>query len=81
MPKNDEWRRAYTRSCKHPATSCKPPPKPQRKSDPENGPWIGIRKKREPLSVYEEALRILRKEGHSLPPDPNLITWPKGFIN
>jgi len=24
---------------------CKPPPPPQRRSDPENGPWTGIKKK------------------------------------
>ena len=24
---------------------CKPPPPPQRRSDPENGPWMGIKKK------------------------------------
>ena len=24
---------------------CKPPPPPQRRSDPENGQWMGIRKK------------------------------------
>ena len=77
MPENDEWRRACTGDCKRPATPCKPPLKPQRKSDPDNGPWVGIRKKKEPLPIYEEALRILRQEGYPPPPeDPDLITWP-----
>ena len=43
---------------------------------PENGSWVGIRKKREPLPIYEEALRILREGGQPPPPDPDLITWP-----
>ena len=56
---------------------CKPPPKPTRKSDLDNGPWIGIKKKAEPLPIYEEGLKVLRKERYPPPPaDSNLITWP-----
>jgi len=56
---------------------CKSPPKPTRKSDPDNGPWIGIRKKAEPLPIYKKGLKTLRKEGYLPPPaNPNLITWP-----
>lgn len=42
---------------------CKPFPPPQKRSDPDNGPWIGIHGKKKPLSIYEEGLKILRKEG------------------
>jgi len=42
---------------------CKPPPKPSRKDDPENRPWIGIRKKTTPLPIYREGIKTLRKEG------------------
>ena len=78
MPENDLCRKACTRACKkHPATSCKPPFKPQRKFDPNNGPWIGIQKKKKPLPIYEEVLKILRQEGYSPPlEDRDLITWP-----
>lgn len=57
--------------------SCKPPISLRRRFDPDNGPWVGIHKKVEPLPIYKEALEILRKEGY-LPPrdDPTLITWP-----
>ena len=76
IPENDEWRKACTRTCKHPATTCKPSLGPQRRSDPDNGPWVGIRKKREPLPIYEEALNILRQEGYPPPlEDHDLITW------
>ena len=76
MPENDLWRRACTGACKkHPATSRKPPSKPQRKFDPNNGPWVGIWKKKEPLPIYEEALKILQQKGYPPPPeDSNLIT-------
>ena len=58
---SDSWHRAYTGTCKHHTTSYKPPIKPQRKHDPDNGPWVGIRKKQEPLPIYEEALKILQQ--------------------
>ncbi|MCI51434.1 polyprotein-like, partial [Trifolium medium] len=54
---------------------CKPSPPPQRRSDPDNGPWIGIHKKAPPLPIYEEALRILREENLIPPDDPDLVTW------
>ena len=78
MPENDLWRRACTGACKRrPATSCKAPLKPQKKFDPDNGPWVGIRKKKEPLPIYEEALKILWQEGYPpSPEEPDLITWP-----
>jgi len=33
---------------------CKPPPQPQRKSDPENGPWTGIKKKYPKYPFWKE---------------------------
>ncbi|MCI68841.1 polyprotein-like, partial [Trifolium medium] len=54
---------------------CKPSPPPQRKPDPDNGPWVGIHKKAPPLPIYEEALRILREENLIPPDDPDLVTW------
>ncbi|KAI5411214.1 hypothetical protein KIW84_056373 [Lathyrus oleraceus] len=54
---------------------CKPSPHPQRRFDPDNGPWVGIRGKKKPLSIYEEGLKILRKEGLLPPDDPTLVTW------
>jgi len=54
---------------------CKPPPKPTRRYDPDNGPWIEIRKTKDPLPIYERGIKALRKEGYP-PADPNLITWP-----
>ncbi|KAI5411213.1 hypothetical protein KIW84_056372 [Lathyrus oleraceus] len=54
---------------------CKPSPHAQRRFDPDNGPWVGIRGKKKPLSIYEEGLKILRKEGLLPPDDPTLVTW------
>ncbi|KAI5447337.1 hypothetical protein KIW84_014979 [Lathyrus oleraceus] len=54
---------------------CKPSPPPQRRFDPDNGPWVGIRGKKKPLFIYEEGLKILRKEGFLPPNDPTLVTW------
>jgi len=54
---------------------CKPPLKPTRRYDPDNGLWIGIRKTKDPLLIYEREIKALRKEGYP-PADPNLITWP-----
>ena len=54
---------------------CKPLPKPTRRYDPDNGLWIGIRKTKDPLLIYEREIKALRKEGYP-PADPNLITWP-----
>ncbi|CAK8572957.1 unnamed protein product [Lathyrus sativus] len=54
---------------------CKPSPPPQRRSNPNNGPWVGIHGKKKPLCIYEEGLKILRKEGLLPPDDPTLITW------
>ncbi|KAI5429496.1 hypothetical protein KIW84_034183 [Lathyrus oleraceus] len=54
---------------------CKPSPPPQRRFDPDNGPWVGIHGKKKPLSIYEEGLKILRKEGLLPPDDPTLVTW------
>ncbi|KAI5438486.1 hypothetical protein KIW84_024286 [Lathyrus oleraceus] len=54
---------------------CKPSPPPQRRFDPDNGPWVGIHGKKEPLSIYEEGLKILKKEGLLPPDDPTLVTW------
>ncbi|KAI5409459.1 hypothetical protein KIW84_055047 [Lathyrus oleraceus] len=54
---------------------CKPSPPPQRRFDPDNGPWVGIHGKKKPLSIYEERLKILRKEGLLPPDDPTLVTW------
>ena len=70
------WCRACPGACqKHPTNSYKPPSKPQRKFDPDNGPWVGIWKKKEPLLIYEEALRILKREGYPPPSkDLDLIT-------
>ena len=77
MPENDEWRRACTGTCKHPATPCKPTLRPHRRSNRDNGPWVGIWKKKKLLPIYEEALKILRQEGYPPPPeDPGLIIWP-----
>ena len=78
MPRSDSWRRACIRACKkHPANSCKPLLTLQRKFDPNSGPGIRIWKRREPLPIYEEALKILRQERYPLPlEDPDFITWP-----
>ncbi|KAI5414112.1 hypothetical protein KIW84_058307 [Lathyrus oleraceus] len=54
---------------------CKPPPPPQRRFDPDNGPWVGTHGKKKPLSIYEEGLKILKKEGLLPPDDPTLVTW------
>ncbi|KAI5420414.1 hypothetical protein KIW84_044273 [Lathyrus oleraceus] len=54
---------------------CKPYPPPQRRFNPDNGPWVGIDGKKKPLSVYEEGLKILKKEGLLPPDDPTLVTW------
>ena len=77
IPENDLWCRACNRTCKkHPAISCNPPPKLQRKFDLGNDHWVAIRKKKEPLPIYEEALKILQQEGYPPPlEDPDLITW------
>jgi len=56
---------------------CKPPPNPTRRFDPDNSLWVGIRRPAEPLPIYEEGLRTLRKEGYLPPPaEANLITCP-----
>ncbi|CAI8595172.1 unnamed protein product [Vicia faba] len=55
--------------------ACKPSPPPQRRYDPDNGPWVGIHDKKKPLPIYEEALKILRKEKLLPPNDPTLVTW------
>ncbi|KAK2366858.1 hypothetical protein QL285_080194 [Trifolium repens] len=55
--------------------ACKPSPPPQRRSDPDNGPWVGIHKKVHPLPFYKEALKILIKENILPPNDPDLVTW------
>ncbi|KAI5421169.1 hypothetical protein KIW84_044859 [Lathyrus oleraceus] len=54
---------------------CKPSPPPQRRFDPDNGPWIGIHGKKKPLSIYEEGLKVLIKEGLLPPDDSTLVTW------
>ncbi|XP_073220669.1 uncharacterized protein [Cicer arietinum] len=54
---------------------CKPPPPPQRRTDSDNGPWVGIRKRAPLPQIYEEALRILREENLIPPDDPDLISW------
>ncbi|CAK8566539.1 unnamed protein product [Lathyrus sativus] len=54
---------------------CKPSPPPQRRSDPDNGPWVGIHGKKKPLCIYKEGLKILRREGLLPPDDLNLIIW------
>ncbi|KAI5428604.1 hypothetical protein KIW84_033560 [Lathyrus oleraceus] len=41
----------------------------------DNGPWVGIHGKKKPLSIYEEGLKILKKEGLLPPDDPTLVTW------
>ncbi|KAI5391035.1 hypothetical protein KIW84_076048 [Lathyrus oleraceus] len=56
---------------------CKPSPPPQIRFDPDNGTWAGIHGKKKPLSIYEEGLKILRKEGLLSPDDPTLITWSR----
>ncbi|KAI5423649.1 hypothetical protein KIW84_030029 [Lathyrus oleraceus] len=38
-------------------------------------PLSGIHGKKKPLSIYEEGLKILRKEGLLPPDDPTLVTW------
>ncbi|KAI5427920.1 hypothetical protein KIW84_033083 [Lathyrus oleraceus] len=59
---------------------CKPSPPPQRRFDPDNGPWVGIHGKKKPPSIYEEGLKILNKEGLLPPDDPTLVTWsPTGY--
>ena len=56
---------------------CKSPPKPTRRTNPEDGPWVGLKKRAKPLPIYKEGLKVLRKERYLPPPaDPNLITWP-----
>lgn len=54
---------------------CKPYPPLQRRSDLDNGPWVGIHKKSPPLPLYEEALKILIKEKLLPPNDHDLVTW------
>ncbi|KAI5424799.1 hypothetical protein KIW84_030838 [Lathyrus oleraceus] len=54
---------------------CKPSPPPQRRFDPDNGQWVGTHGKNKTLSIYEEGLKILRKEGLLPPYDPTLVTW------
>ncbi|KAI5423648.1 hypothetical protein KIW84_030028 [Lathyrus oleraceus] len=54
---------------------CKPSQPPQRRFELDNGPWVGIHGKKKPLSIYEEGLKILRKEGLLPPDDPTLVTW------
>lgn len=53
---------------------CKPFPHPQRRFDPDSGPWVGIHGKKRPISIYDEGLEILRKEGLLPPDDPTLVT-------
>jgi len=47
---------------------CKPPPPPQRRSDPENGPWTGIKKKypEDPFWKEKRMAEILRWNHPSL---------------
>ncbi|KAI5428558.1 hypothetical protein KIW84_033521 [Lathyrus oleraceus] len=54
---------------------CKPSPPPQRRFDPDNDLWVGIHGKKKPLSIYEEGLKILKKEGLLPHDDPTLVTW------
>jgi len=54
---------------------CKLPPKSIKRYDPEDGPWIGIRRKEKPLPIYKRGIKVLRKEGYPLA-NPNLINWP-----
>ncbi|KAK7361465.1 hypothetical protein VNO77_03531 [Canavalia gladiata] len=66
-----------TRRWREKPKPCKPPPPPKRRSDSEDKPWVGIRKKREPLPLYKEGLKHMGRQRHSPPPDDgDLITWP-----
>ncbi|TKY68071.1 polyprotein [Spatholobus suberectus] len=54
---------------------CKPLPKPRR-PEPKARSWVAFKQAPKPLPLYNEMIKILRKE--KIPPleDPNLITWP-----
>ncbi|KAI5432125.1 hypothetical protein KIW84_036031 [Lathyrus oleraceus] len=54
---------------------CKPPHSPQRRFDPDNGPWVRIHGKKKLFSIYEEGLKILKKEELLPLDDPTFVTW------